>query len=113
MQILYKRIITENIYLFFVISIFLLIKVVNYSQGTWNSNRLLFLKTLKKKNVKTTFFLDKVTDISDQRNEVHVIYMNFKNAFDSVLPTVTLNTLRKHGLDWRVIEEAEQVFVGL
>lgn len=62
---------------------------------------------------KQPFFLDKVTDISDQRNEVHVIYMNFKNAFDSVLPTVTLNTLRKHGLDWRVIEEAEQVFVGL
>jgi hypothetical protein len=39
--------------------------------------------------------------------------MNFKNAFDSVLPTITLNTLEKYGLDHRNIEEAEQLVVGL
>lgn len=54
-----------------------------------------------------------VTDVSDQRNEVHIIYTNFKNAFDSVLPTITLNTLEKHGLDYRITEDAEQLVVGL
>lgn len=39
--------------------------------------------------------------------------MDFKNALDTVLPTITLNTPVKYGLDWRIIEEAEALVLGL
>ena len=46
------------------------------------------------------------------RSAVHIIYLNFRKAPDSVLQTITLNTLGKYDLDYKIIDEAEQLVVG-
>lgn len=49
-----------------------------------------------------------MTDMSDQRSTVHITFLSFRKVPDSV---ITLNTLGKYDLDYRIIEEAEHLVV--
>ena len=58
--------------------------------------------------VKQSLPQDKMTDMSDQRSTVHITFLSFRKVADSV---ITLNTLGKYDLDYRIIEEAEHLVV--
>lgn len=49
--------------------------------------------------------------MSDQRSEIHTIYLNFRNVPDSILQTVTVNTLGNCDLEYKIKEAKQQVAV--
>ncbi|GAB0180823.1 mitochondrial enolase superfamily member 1 [Grus japonensis] len=44
-------------------------------------------------------FYDKVTHLVDEGKAVHVVYLDFSKAFDTISPSILLEKLAAHGLD--------------
>jgi len=48
-------------------------------------------------------FYDQVTRLLDEGKAVHVIYLDFRKAFDTVPHSILLKKLAAHGLDGRTL----------
>ena len=48
-------------------------------------------------------FYDKMTQLLDEGKAVHIVYLNFQKAFDTVPHRILIEKLAAHGLDERTV----------